>query len=172
MAKTWKFLHVMRKVYLGSNNWGYLFIADEKGNWEKLCYTYELPWITDKKGKSKNNKSRIKLGEYELKARSDGKKGWRLQLQDTSHRTSIQVHRAHKSMYIEGCILPVHFADLESVGLKKGDNVIQDKSKALIETIKKRHESLNKKNEGNPTILFSAMLPAELETKYRDSVIV
>lgn len=171
MDKKWKFLHVMRKVFQGSNNWGYLFIVDENDKWEKLCYTYELPWIEDKKGRSKKGRSRINIGEYELKTRSDGKRGWRLQLKDTGHRTFIQVHRAHKSMYIEGCILPVHFSDLESAGLSKGDKEIQNKSKNLMETIRKRYKLLKKKKEGNPTIEFSAILPPKLETKFMESAI-
>ena len=101
--------------------------------------------------------SLIKIGVYDLKPRSDGPKGWRLELQNTGHRSNIQVHRAHKSMFIEGCILPVHFYEFSASGLQKGDPEIQSKSVELMNKIKIRYDLLNPTKQGNAQIIIAAM---------------
>ena len=157
---SWPFLHVQRRTFASSDNWGVMYMITSAGDWERLCYSYELAWKPDASGNSKSNVSRIKLGEYELEPRSDGPKGWRLQLRDTGPRTYIQIHRAHKSMYIKGCILPVHFNDFQEAGLKKGDSAIQTHSVALMRQIKTRYDALKRGKSGRPTVLISALLPA------------
>lgn len=163
---SWEFIHVQRKVFQGSDNWGVMYIKTLNGDWEKLCYSYELPWKTfdsgPLQGKSKNSESRIKIGNYNLLPRSDGPKGWRLELQGTGHRKNIQIHRAHKSMFIEGCILPVHFNNFTESQLSKGDAVIQTQSVALMQDIKARYDQLKVQNNGDASIVISAMLPAML----------
>jgi len=159
----WEFLYLQRDVYQGDRNWGLLFIKTDSDEWEKLSYSYELPWKTygsgSKEGKSISSQSRIKIGVYDLKPRSDGPKGWRLELQNTGHRSNIQVHRAHKSMFIEGCILPVHFYEFSASGLQKGDPEIQSKSTELMNKIKTRYETLNPTKQGSAQIVIAAMLP-------------
>jgi hypothetical protein len=136
-----------------------MYLAQEGSGWEWLCYSYELPWIEDATGKSKSSKSRIRIGTYDLKVRTDGNKGWRLELKGTEHRENIQVHRAHKSMYIEGCILPVHFNDFGEAGLKKGQESIQTHSVALMNRIKARYDKLKGQNSGDPQLTIAAILP-------------
>ncbi len=161
---SWDFIHIQRQVFQSDNNWGSLYIKDSKNQWEWLCYSYELPWITFRDGslagKSKNSKSRIKIGSYGLKTRSDGAKGWRLELQSTDHRKNIQIHRAHKSMFIKGCILPVTFNNYSRDALSKGNPAIQLQSKSLMEKIQKRHEALSAHNDGNASLMITANLPA------------
>jgi hypothetical protein len=89
-----------------------------------------------------NNLSRIKIGTYDLKPRIDGPKGWRLELNNTGHRKNIQIHRAHSSMFIQGCILPLSFNNLSENKLTKGDPVIQTQSVGLMNKIKLRYEAL------------------------------
>jgi hypothetical protein len=164
---SWEFLYLQRDVYQGDRNWGLLYIITAADEWEKLCYSYELPWRTYQsganEGKSVNSQSRIKIGNYELKPRSDGPKGWRLELQNTGHRSNIQIHRAHKSMYIEGCILPVHFYEFSASGLQKGDPEVQSKSVELMNSIKSRYDALKSTKTGNPTIEIAAKLPAQID---------
>ncbi len=174
----WEFLYMVRREFRGDSNWGEMHIksADDK-KWEWLCYTYELPWKANATGKSINNISRVEMGVYELNIREDGDprlanyKGWRLELLKTAHRSNIQIHRAAKNMYIEGCILPVHFntfqsTDIKSV-IKKGDKIIEDRSKALMDKIKVRLINLmmeSKKTAGRPTLTIAETLPAEALT--------
>jgi len=166
----WDLLYIVRHTYHGDSNWGEMYIKTTNGKWEWLSYIYELPWKADEAGKSKNNISRIKLGTYELKAREDGKnrnmggKGWRLQLQNTAHRKSIQIHRASSSLSIKGCILPVHFNTLQGDSIKKGDVRILKKSVELMDKIKARLEILrnNGKIKGQPMLEIAANLPAKL----------
>jgi hypothetical protein len=168
-AKTWAFLHVRRRGFRDQDNWGTLFIVDGAGSWQRLCHTYELPWLADATGQSKSRVSRVVEGEYKLQVRTDGAKGWRLELLNTHHRANIQVHRAHRSMYIQGCILPVDFVDFKNepeggIGpieqLKKGEQKIQERSIALMKQIRTRYELLSKNRKGGPTIQISAVLPA------------
>jgi hypothetical protein len=163
----------------------------QDGDWEKLCYTYELPWKEDSHGESLKKKSRVVEGTYEMRVRTDGAKGWRLELLGTGHRENIQVHRSHKSMYIEGCILPVHFNDFNAaddsglvpVKIKKGDMTIQNHSVALMEKIKERFNVLsapgligmpNLLRKGSPEVTISALLPPyyPIKLKSTESVVV
>ncbi len=161
---SWEFIHIVRRTYQGDDNWGEMFIQTVKGAWERLCYTYELPWDVyvsgPLSGKSKNNISRIKIGTYDLKPRSNGPKGWRLELQNTGHRTNIQIHRSHSSMFIQGCILPVNFNNLSASKLKKGDPSIQTQSIALMNKIKNRYDKMKSKKKDNPSLTIAARLPA------------
>lgn len=170
---SWDFFVIVRRTYQGDDNWGEMFIRTSTGTWERLCYTYELPWDTFKSGtllgKSKNNLSRIKVGIYDMKPREDGPKGWRLELQNTSHRSNIQIHRAHSSMFIQGCILPVKFNHFSRSGLKKGDPLIQTQSIALMNIIRNRYEKIAKGKTGNPSLTIAATLPA-MHIKLGDSM--
>jgi Family of unknown function (DUF5675) len=165
----WQFLFAQRRGFRSSDQWGTLFVRSAAAGWEQLSRTYELPWREDAQGRSKNNVSRIKEGEYELQVRTNGAKGWRLELLRTGHRKNVQIHRAHKSMYIEGCLLPVDFLDFRNepasgVGpielLKKGDRKIQHRSVAIMEQIRLRYEQMRPGKDGNPTIIIAATLPA------------
>jgi hypothetical protein len=170
---SWPLQALSRRGFQNADNWGTLLIMAPSGNWEVLSHSYELPWKEDDKGRSKSSASRIVEGVFELHVRSDGPKGWRLELLNTGHRENIQVHRAHKSMYIEGCILPVDFIDFRNepssgIGpieiLKKGDAKIERRSIALIKKIKARYDVLKEGKKGNPTIAIWAILPAVYRT--------
>ncbi len=164
----WDFIHIVRRNYHGDDNWGELYIKTTDDKWEWLSYTYELPWKPDTSGKSTNNISRVKIGTYDLTVREDGDsrdlggKGWRLQLKPTGHRNYIQIHRAHSSLYIEGCILPVHFNTLSGDSIQKGDIRIMNKSVELMEKIEKCYDTLKKGKKGDPTLTISAVMPAKL----------
>ena len=179
----WDFLLLVRDVHKSADNWGRLWIRSANGGkWELFLYSYELPWREDPVGRSKKGKSRIKLGTYELKPRSDGAKGWRLQLLGTGHRKYIQIHRAHKSMYIEGCILPVSFNEFTPSGFKEGDAQVQTDSVALMEKLEAAYKSRLARTSanasrkgGNPgwaTIQITAQLPPMLSIAQRSSVTV
>ncbi|MEN6426753.1 MAG: DUF5675 family protein [Phycisphaerales bacterium] len=164
---SWRFLHVRREVFHGSFNWGTLFMRDAAAGWDELCYTYELPWRADERGRSMNNVSRIELGTYEMQVRDDGPKGWRLELLGTGHRAHIQIHRAHQSMYIEGCILPVHFSWDTANAPQRGDQLIKTRSMEIMGKIKTRYENLATANTGRPTVEISAHLPPLLPARFQ-----
>jgi len=169
----WDFLYSVRRTYHGEDNWGDLYMksADEK-QWEWLSYSYELPWKANANGKSIPKQSRVEMGVYELITRSDGRprsdggKGWRLQLLNTKHRTAIEIHRAAPNLYIEGCILPVHFNGFQGSQIQKGDPAIRTMSAGLMDKIMSRWNTLlaSHRGGGNPTITIAETLPAELIT--------
>ena len=120
---SWPFLYVWRKKWnsSGPDNWGQLFIMDRAGrSWELFSYSYELPWRTGGDGKTLNDVSCIRGGEYEMHKETRGNKGWRLELEGTGHRQWVQVHRARPDMYIEGCILPIDTVDFKRVVAQGG----------------------------------------------------
>jgi len=161
---SWEFLTLFRRTYHGNDNWGELFTMQKNSTLEYFSYSYELPWKTFdsglQKGKSKNNESRIAIGRYQMKPRNDGPKGWRLELEDTGHRSNIQLHRAHSSMFIEGCILPLTFNDRSGDTLSKGDTKIQNQSVTLMAKLKEKYDAMKVGKTGNPEILIAATLPA------------
>ncbi len=69
-------------------------------NVPRFCYTLELPWAGNM-----TNLSCIPPGRHTASVRTDGKKGWRLELQNTGRRKNIQIHVGNKPSDIDGCIL-------------------------------------------------------------------
>lgn len=169
----WEFLHMVRREFRGDSHWGEMCMksADNK-KWGWLCYTYELPWKADAAGRSINDHSRIEMGTYELVVRMDGDlrpegKGWRLELLNTRHRHNVQIHRSARSMFIEGCILPIHFNTFQGSAIKKGDEIIRTQSIALMDKIQSRYVNLSMKSNaaaGRATLTIAETLPAELLT--------
>lgn len=166
----WDLIHIVRRNYHGDDNWGEMYLKTTDDKWEWLSYTYELPWKPDASGKSTNDISRIKIGTYALTVREDGDsrqiggKGWRLQLKPTGHRNYIQIHRAHTSLYIEGCILPVHFNSISGDSIQKGDIRIIKQSIKLMEKIEDRYDVLKAGKKGSAELIITAKLPAKLIT--------
>jgi hypothetical protein len=164
----WPFLFLVRQVYHGDNNWGTLYMPkfgdlSEHPEWARTSYTYELPWKANSAGHSLSKRSQIDIGTYEMHVRTEPPKGWRLELEGTHPRQNIQVHRAHKSMYIEGCILPVTINRFGGfLNWQKGDEAIQALSEMVMSSIRDRYEQLAKVKTGKPTITISAILPASV----------
>jgi len=164
----WPFLLMVRQVYHGDNNWGVLYMPDygdlsERPKWMRVSYTYELPWKGDSAGHSIAKQSRIDIATYEMHVRTEPPKGWRLELEGTFPREHIQVHRAHKSMYIEGCILPVSINQFGGIlNWQKGDSIIQSISEIIMQNIRDRYEPLAKVKVGKPTITIAATLTASV----------
>ena len=100
-----------------------------------------------------------------MDVRSDGPKGWRLELQNTGHRSNIQIHRAHRTMAIQGCILPVHFDDLSQSPPNVGSNIIQTRSVALMQQIHSRYYQVH--GSGKATVLITGLLPPMVDTGMR-----
>lgn len=65
-----------------------------------VCYTLELPYIGNIP-----NISTIPAGTYIGKVRVDGKKGWRIELQNVPGRTNVQIHVGNYTNQIQGCTL-------------------------------------------------------------------
>ena len=112
------------------------------------------------------------MGIYELVVRTDGKlringgKSWWLELQKTGHRHNVQIHRAAPNLYIEGCILPVHFNAFQGSAIQRGDSIIRTKSVQLMDQIQVRLTNFlsSGTTSGRPTLVIAETLPAELLT--------
>lgn len=65
-----------------------------------LCYSLELPWRDNA-----NNISCIPVGSYNGTIRTDGDKGWRIELASVPKRTHVQLHVGNYTTDILGCIL-------------------------------------------------------------------
>jgi len=74
---------------------GYLSVD---GN--QLAYTLEPPWVANI-----NSISSIPNGSYSAVIRSDGKLGFRLELEDVPGRSSIEIHVGNTTEHTHGCIL-------------------------------------------------------------------
>lgn len=67
----------------------------------KICNALELPY--------RNNESQISsipLGDYRGFVRTDGPRGWRIELEGTGSRSNIQIHVGNRPSDSIGCILP------------------------------------------------------------------
>ena len=70
-------------------------------NGEEMGYTLELPW--------RDNKRNVSCvpgpATYGAFIRTDGKRGWRIQLEGVPSRTAVQIHVGNYPSDILGCIL-------------------------------------------------------------------
>lgn len=66
----------------------------------KLCFTLELAWRNNL-----NEISALPPGQYEGFARTDGNRGWRIELTGTGNRKNIQIHIGNRPKDTIGCIL-------------------------------------------------------------------
>ncbi len=180
LTNSWPLLYVCREIWMGDNRWGVMHLRTEMGEWERLCYSYELPWEEDDEGNSKNDFSRIQIGLYPMVVKthlsSNGSnKGWRLQLERTGHRKYIQVHRASPNLFIQGCILPIHFRAENVRKRPRSRSEYQTKSIEFMRKIKERYDKLKllQNNIGKkPTIEIAATLPAKYRhTAHRNRIV-
>lgn len=83
------------------------------------CYTLELPYRDNI-----NDFSAIPVGVFDAKIRTDGNKGWRIELVNVSNRGNIQIHVGNFTSETMGCFL---------VGVKANidDCSVSDSKKAL-----------------------------------------
>ena len=102
---------------------GRMYLTAGNNAWQFFWYTYELPLILVG-GKTKSDKSCVKAEKtYPLTIRTDGPKGWRLQLGDTGHRTYVQIHRANWRIGSYGCILPIGLATFNDLRIQAADGL-------------------------------------------------
>jgi hypothetical protein len=66
----------------------------------KLCNALELAWRNNM-----TNISSLPLGIYEGFVRTDGSKGWRIELVGSGDRKNVQIHIGNKTADSIGCIL-------------------------------------------------------------------
>ena len=69
-------------------------------NDHEIGRSLELPWRNNETGIS-----RIPDGSYTATIRNDGKRKWRIQLENVQNRKYIQIHVGNYQRQIEGCIL-------------------------------------------------------------------
>ena len=91
----------------------------------QLCYTLELPWKDNQ-----NNISCIPVGSYTGTIRTDGNKGWRIELVGVPNRGNVQIHVGNYPSDILGCIL---------VGLAWSTNMVTSSDAARL-NLKKAYE--------------------------------
>ncbi|HEX6553096.1 MAG TPA: DUF5675 family protein, partial [Ktedonobacteraceae bacterium] len=70
----------------------------------------ELPW-----NNNNTDTSRIPAGTYPAYIRTDGPKGWRIELENTDPRVHVQIHRGNTPDDSKGCILPGMTRDQDRV---------------------------------------------------------
>lgn len=105
---------------------GYLSV-----NGEVICYTLELPF----RGNATNISS-IPAGSYEAFIRTDGNKGWRLELYHVPSRYNIQIHIGNYTGDIKGCTLLGMNVSLEYCEIYKSKtaiNLLREKINPLLD---------------------------------------
>ncbi|MEO0683499.1 MAG: DUF5675 family protein [Cyanobacteria bacterium J06649_11] len=80
---------------IGGCTIGYLSIDGEV-----ICYTLELPYRNNE-----SNISSIPSGSYYGHIRTDGNRGWRIELEHVAYRKYIQVHVGNYTSETSGCTL-------------------------------------------------------------------
>ncbi len=106
-------------------------------NNERVCYTLELPWRDNQ-----NNISCIPVGNYVGSIRTDGNKGWRIELAAVPNRTHVQLHVGNYPSDVLGCIL---------VGLGWSTNSVTSSDAARVK-LKQAYESAGSPSDIRVTI--------------------
>jgi hypothetical protein len=75
---------------------GYLLVNDKA-----VCYVLEKPWLGNLP-----EISAIPPGTYNANIRTDGTKGWRIELSNVPDRTNVQIHVGNTTADSRGCMLP------------------------------------------------------------------
>ncbi|PTX14706.1 hypothetical protein C8N40_110135 [Pontibacter mucosus] len=88
-------INIDRKVSGNGCTQGYILVNDEV-----ISYSLELPDLDNI-----NYISSIPKGTYSAKIRTDGSKGWRIELENVPNRKNIQIHVGNYTRQILGCIL-------------------------------------------------------------------
>jgi len=105
---------------------GYLIL-----NGEAVCHTLELPWIGNI-----NNISSIPEGDYTGYVRTDGSKGWRIELDYVpACRTNIQIHVGNYTSDIQGCTLIGMRTDIDKCTVydsKKAMEILKSQIEPLL----------------------------------------
>ena len=110
---------------IGGCTLGYLSVDGEV-----ICYTLELPWRDNQ-----SNISSIPAGRYDAIVRTDGNKGWRLELLYVPSRYNIQIHIGNYTSDITGCTLVGMDASVDYCEVyysRSALNVLQHKLEPLI----------------------------------------
>jgi hypothetical protein len=92
-----------RKIQGASCSQGYILV-----NNTVIAYTLELIEINNK-----NYISSIPKDTYSAFIRTDGRKGWRIELKDVPNRQNVQIHIGNFTSQIEGCILIGTIVDID-----------------------------------------------------------
>lgn len=106
---------VQRQIATTNCIMGYLLVQGKT-----TCYTLELPYRDNK-----SDVSAIPAGRYRGIVRTDGIRGWRIELKNVPQRTNVQIHVGNYTRDTTGCTL---------VGLKASidDCTVWQSSEAII----------------------------------------
>jgi hypothetical protein len=88
---------------------------------ESTFETLELPDRDNAATGDSETAGRIPAGTYDAHIRTDGARGWRIELEDVTGRTYIQIHVGNTPDDTVGCIL---------VGTARGENAVQNSTNA------------------------------------------
>lgn len=113
---------VERKFENDECTMGYLFVNDSL-----ICYSLERADMSNSK-----NISRIPLGTYKGFIRTDGSKGWRIELLNVPNRENIEIHIGNYTFQITGCTLIGTDAKSENCTVQNSAVAINKLKNALI----------------------------------------
>ena len=86
---------------------------------DKTSLTFKGFTLEDSRGGRQRDKAPLKPGTYSASIRTDGKKGWRLELKETENYQNVQVHAGNTATDVEGCFAAGSSRAEDSVGGSK-----------------------------------------------------
>jgi hypothetical protein len=114
-------------------------------NGERICFTIELPWLSNKP-----RLSCIPEGRYEIAKRFSEHHGWHMHVRDVPKRSLILIHAANDAeKELKGCIAPVSILKAEGKGLRS--RIALNKLQSIVFDSLDKNESvfLTIKSTGN-----------------------
>lgn len=116
-------IRIERKFQNAACSSGYLLI-----NGKPMCYVLEKRWVDNLP-----EISSIPAGTYPAFVRTDGSKGWRIELKNVPERPQVQLHVGNTPADSRGCLLPGMELDSSSLCAVMNSAAAMKKLRAAFE---------------------------------------
>ena len=131
-----RFLHIRRERWRGGHQWGTLFVINQFGEWDPVCYLYEVPGSEDDLGLFYQGNTRLHEGTYEVRIHAGGPRSWGIELYEPTSQKHLPIKQVRYAFPNQACLMLIDFSDLELGSPRKRDWQLRARSRALMERIR------------------------------------
>jgi hypothetical protein len=136
------FLHIRQERWRGGRHWATLFILNQLGEWDPVCYLYEVPGSEDDLSLFYRGKTRLHEGTYQVRVLARGPMTWGLELYRPGSREIIPIQQVSDSHPQDACLMLVDFGDFDCGGPVKYNKATHARSRALMARLRIRYSTL------------------------------
>lgn len=155
----WPFLSIRQERWRGGYQWGTLFVLNQVGEWDPVCYLYEVPGSDDDLSKFHGGRTRLREGTYQIRIFAGGPGSWGLELYQLDSQESLPIQQVSVAVPADACLMLVDFRDFESGGPRKRNRELCARSCALMERLRFRYSALDVEMRDEPLATVTTSWP-------------